>query len=280
MTPLFFGDPAAPLFGALNEPPAGAERGHGVLICPPIAQEHVRTHWALRQLASALARAGFHVLRFDWFGVGDSAGVGGEGGVARWVEDARDAAQELRDASGLRKISVVGLRLGATLAALAGRKLKPQSLVLWDPILDGARYLRELAALHEGVLADEKRFFYKWPKAVRARLGHLSPALAQRREGRADELVGFPFGDALRRDLGAIAPEALCDLPGVRVVVVESDPDPARDPFVERLRERGARPERRPTNVRGLWGSPDDIEELFLPADALRVVTEALEAKS
>lgn len=280
MTPLFFGDPAEPLFGALNEPPAGSERGHGVLVCPPIAQEHVRTHWALRQLAAALARTGYHVLRFDWFGVGDSAGRAGEGGVTRWVEDARTAAQELRDATGLRKISVVGLRFGATIAALAGRRLKPQALVLWDPVLDGPGYLRELGALHAGVLADEKRFFYKWPKALRARFGGFSPALAQTREGRSDEFVGFPFGEGLRREIGAVGPDALCDLSGVRVALVESDPDRRRDAFVERLRERGARPERRPTSVRGLWSEPDAIEELFLPADALRVVTEAIEAKS
>lgn len=279
MTPLFFGDPAGPLFGALNEPPPGAERGHGVLICPPIAQEHVRTHWALRQLAAALARAGFHALRFDWYGVGDSAGHAGEGGVARWVEDARDAAQELRDATGLRKISVVGLRFGATLAALAGRRLKPQSVVLWDPILDGARYLRELGELHGRMLDDQRRFFYKWPEAVRSRLGRLAPSLAQARASGPDELVGFPFGPALRDEIAAVRPEALSDLAGVRVALVESDPDPARDPYVERLRERGARPERCPTSVPGLWRSPDAIEELFLPAGALRVVAEALEAR-
>lgn len=280
MTPLFFGDPVEPLFGALHEPPVGVERHHGVLVCPPIAQEHVRTHWALRQLSVALARAGFHVLRFDWFGVGDSAGRSGEGGVARWVEDARAAAQELRDATDLRKISVVGLRFGATLAALAGRRLRPQALVLWDPVLDGARYLRELGELHANMLADQKRFFYKWPEPLRSHLGRLAPGLAQARTAGPDELVGFPFGPALRAEIGAVGREALCDLSGVRVALVESDPDPERDPFVERLRERGARPERRPTSARGLWQSADEIEELFLPSDALRAVTEALEAKA
>jgi uncharacterized protein len=280
VTPILFGDPVAPLFGALHEPPADVERGHGVLVCPPIAQEHVRTHWALRQLAVALARAGFHVLRFDWYGVGDSAGRSGEGGVARWVDDARAAAQELRDATGLRKISVVGLRFGATLAALAGRRLKPQALVLWDPVLDGPRYLRELGELHAKVVADQKRFFYKWPALVRARLGHLSPALAQARTSGPDEMVGFPFGPALRAEIGAVGREALCDLSGLRVALVESDPDPERGPFVERLRERGARPERQTTAARGHWQSPDEIEELFLPADALQAVVAALEAKS
>lgn len=169
-----------------------------------------------------------------------------------------------------RKISVVGLRFGA---ALAGRRLRPQALVLWDPVLDGARYLRELGALHARVLADQRRFFYTWPVAVCSRLGRLAPALAQARASRPDELVGVPFGPALRAEIGAVDREALSDLAGVRVALVESDPE--RDPFVERLRERGARPERRPTAARGLWRSPDEIEELFL-----RAVAEALEVRS
>ena len=74
MTPFFFGDSAAPLLGVLHEPPPAIAKSHGVLLCPPIAQEHIRTHWALRQIAVSLAKAGYHCLRFDWFGVGDSAG--------------------------------------------------------------------------------------------------------------------------------------------------------------------------------------------------------------
>jgi hypothetical protein len=114
---------------------------------------------------------------------------------------------------------------------------------------------------------------------VRARLGPRLPAVAQARAGRPDELVGFPFGQGLRREIAAVEAEQLTDVGNVRVALVESDPDPARDRFVARLAERGARPERRPTAVRGRWQEPDDIEELFLPADALRVVTEALEVR-
>ncbi len=140
-------------------------------------------HWAFRRLSGALTREGFHVLRFDWSGTGDSWGETTDGTIETWLEDVSFAAQELRDASGAGSISLVGMRLGAALASLAcANGLAAEHLVLWEPVVRGSLYIDELAALHA---RDSLRLL------------HRNPA-------HSDELVGFPFPAALRAAIRAI----------------------------------------------------------------------------
>ena len=206
MNPLFFGDSQSPLFG-IHQPPAAAGPDLGVVLCPPVAQEYIRTHWAFVQLANQLSRAGVHVLRFDYFGVGDSAGASEEGTVARWRSDITTAAQELRDLSGVRTISIVGLRLGAALAATT-EGLKLQDLVLWDPVVSGVSYLKALEAAHARMLKDVDRFGGK------------------RRPSCKGELVGFPLPPPMRDGIAELellrAPRPAAE----RTVVVVSEERP------------------------------------------------------
>src|SRR6476620_8559273 len=96
MTPRFFGDAARQLYGVYHAP-EGRAREAGVVLCNPGPQEYRHTHWAFRKLAGMLARAGFHVLRFDYFATGDSAGRDDEGSLDQWVLDVATAARELTD---------------------------------------------------------------------------------------------------------------------------------------------------------------------------------------
>ncbi len=73
--PLFFGDPARQLFGVYHPAAEGNAAERAVVLCAPSPQEYMPTHWAYRRLAALLAKAGVHVLRFDYFGMGDSAGA-------------------------------------------------------------------------------------------------------------------------------------------------------------------------------------------------------------
>lgn len=262
MTPMFFGASESPLFGVLHEP-EGDARGHGVLLCPPIGQEHVRAHWAFRQIAQALSRAGFHCLRFDWFGAGDSAGDLASASIERWLDDAKAAARELRDAASVRKISVVGLRMGATLAALAAPRIKPVCAVLWDPVVSGERHIAELGRLEEELLSTAGRFW-----------------LAKKRAPRPSELVGFDYGHALIEEIGHLDIGRIAAMPRTRVCLLDSSSSPERAALGEALRARGLTVEEHETGVRGRWLDPDEIEEMLLPADALRTIVDYLERES
>jgi uncharacterized protein len=145
--PLFFGDPSRQLFGVYHAAAdAGDAAERAVVLCAPSPQEYMPTHWAYRRLAALLARAGVHVLRFDYFGMGDSAGASDEGTLDGWLEDIAAAERTLRELSGARRTSLVGYRLGAVLAWRACKALenRPRDLVLWDPVVRGADYLTEL----------------------------------------------------------------------------------------------------------------------------------------
>src|SRR5512143_1046286 len=141
LRPFFFGEAAEPLLG-LHHPAGGARpRRVGVAFLNPFGDEYLRAHRPLRQLADRLASCGFDVLRFDYFGCGDSAGDDEQGRIRRWLQDAAAAVEELEALSGSARVALIGVRLGASLAVeLAARRPGVEQLVLWDPVADGSRY--------------------------------------------------------------------------------------------------------------------------------------------
>lgn len=146
MEAFFFGPPATQLFGAYH-PPQGASRREGIVLCNPFGQEYMRAHRSFRRLAINLAAKGFSVLRFDYRGTGDSASTLQTVTAKDWLDDIELAIQELMDVAGVQKVSLLGLRLGALLAADVAVKNKSVSkLVLWDPIVSGQAYIDEILA--------------------------------------------------------------------------------------------------------------------------------------
>lgn len=135
MTPAFFGPEGQQLLG-IHHPPRGPAKNAGVVLCPSAPQDRSRSHWALRKLAEQLARNGFDVLRFDLRGTGDSNGELRDTTPEQWVEDVGRAVQELKALSGVRKVSLVGFRLGAILGARAAAEgLALDTLILWEPLV-------------------------------------------------------------------------------------------------------------------------------------------------
>lgn len=190
--PFHFGSSAQRLFGAYHEPYSGARAQGGVVLCYPAAHEYIWAHRAFRQLAEHLAEAGFHVLRFDYFGTGDSAGEADDVSLTAWTANIATAVEELKQMTGLPSLSVAGLRIGATLAArAAGGRADIERLVLWDPVVCGATYLDEVVSL-DAVL-----------RAVAPSARAMTPADAPSRE-----LLGFPMNDHLERELTALRLEA------------------------------------------------------------------------
>jgi pimeloyl-ACP methyl ester carboxylesterase len=182
-----FGSARRRLFGLYHPPAAAGKPAGGVVLCPPFGHEYIRSHRALRNLAVRLSEGGLHVLKFDYFGCGDSAGGIGDGSVAQWQEDVGAAIDELKDMTGLAAVSLVGLRFGATLASLAiARRSDVRTLVLWDPVLRGAPYVEELRALQADWLQTRPRVSGVTPPAPDA------------------ELIGFPLTPALHDEFKAI----------------------------------------------------------------------------
>ncbi|MDF3070948.1 MAG: hypothetical protein K0R38_6549 [Polyangiaceae bacterium] len=182
---MFFGDSLRKLYGVYYAPTGAKRRRHSVLLCYPGVQEYGTSLWGFRRLAAMLAQDGHHVLRFDYFGTGDSSGDVEDASIGVWRDDIQQAAAELRDLSGARQLSVVGKRLGAALAAQAcSAGVSAERLVLWDPVVSGRDYVAELE------MWDERRNLLLLHK--------IRPS-----NGRP-ELLGYPFPSALRRELMSV----------------------------------------------------------------------------
>lgn len=137
MHSFFFGDSKKPLYGVIHHPEGEHFRNSAILICNSVGHEYIRCHRELRRLADKLAAAGYYVLRFDFSGVGDSAGNFEDFDLSHWQDDIQLACEELKAVSGQQQIDCVGVRLGATVAFNAVPVAGFGKLVLWDPVVYG-----------------------------------------------------------------------------------------------------------------------------------------------
>ncbi len=205
MKPFYFGDSRRPLFG-VHHPPRVGPRRPGVVVCPPFGQEALRGHRSLRDLAARLAEAGVPALRFDYRGSGDSSGEPVEARLEGWVADVVTAVEEMREATGDERVSLAGLRLGAAAAALgAGLAGGAESLLLWEPVVDGAAHLAELRRGHAEWLHDHA------PGAPTA----------------PDEVLGFTLPAGLAADLDLLRLDRM-PVPARRTLVLASGGDGIR----------------------------------------------------
>src|SRR6187200_816203 len=108
MMPFYFGSETRRLFGVYQGAGAG-RRSRAALICHPWGSEYIHAHRAMRHLSAALAGAGWHTLRFDYYGTGDSSGETSQGDVAGWREDVETAFDEILDMSQSSRAMIVGL---------------------------------------------------------------------------------------------------------------------------------------------------------------------------
>lgn len=119
---------------------------HGVVLCSSYGQEAYATHRGWRMFADRAVSEGLTVLRFDYPGTGDSAG--GEQEPTKhdaWIGSIVSAVRWLRTQANVTTVSLVGMRLGATLAALAAARIGDiDGLVLFAPVVTGRGYVREL----------------------------------------------------------------------------------------------------------------------------------------
>lgn len=250
------------LLGALHQPQRLRPRSTAVLLCNPFGEEASRAHRIYRVLATQLERAGFTAMRFDYAGTGDSQGDSAEVGVDDWVRDIDVAAERLRAVSGAPRIAVVGLRFGATLAALAShRGLAVRHLVLWDPVVEGAIYLNELIAQHRNYM--------------RAEIGEgWTDRLQVSADGIPAEALGAPIGGALGAQIAAIDLAGFATLAADHVTVITT----RTPPDIERLRARlGTAARWIEMKESPAWNTDAALNAMTVPMDIVQAVLARIE---
>ncbi len=130
-TPIVFDCAGDALVGVVHKPDTPGDTGVLVVVGGP--QYRVGSHRQFLQLARALARAGFPVLRFDYRGMGDSEGeFRGFEAASQDIAAALDAFQEA--VPGIRNIALWGLCDGASaILFYAGQDPRVSRVVLLNP---------------------------------------------------------------------------------------------------------------------------------------------------
>lgn len=254
MEAFYFGAPSGPLLATYHAP-AQASAARALVCCYPLGHEYIRAHRAFRHLTLSLAREHVATLRFDYSGTGDSSQDPHAATLNGWLGDIDAAIDMLKTRAGVSRVSVVGLRFGGTLAALASsRRGDVDSLLLWDPVLDGAAYLQELATLQSA-----------W---IRDRLG----LPAERVLTGQSELIGMPLTAALRDGIRAVDLRNAAVPRAARVLFAVSSTRPDCLAWHEALRGRGI-----PSGFSQLlspsgWADPEAVHQLLLPHEMLKQI--------
>jgi uncharacterized protein len=147
-TPLFFSGRHSQLFGVFHD----ANRQANALpfvFCHPFGEEKLWAHRVAVTFARALAARGHHVLRFDYMGNGDSDGEFSASSVETALADIASAVDYVKTRTGHDRVALLGTRLGATFASLVAEQRQDVSaLLLWAPIVDCNRYMRDLLRIN------------------------------------------------------------------------------------------------------------------------------------
>ncbi len=259
--PFFFGPPGKALFGNYHESAPGQDRDCGILLCAPAGQEYIRSHRAFRQLALRLSRVGFPVLRFDYYGCGDSSGDDDQGTLSQWLADVAAASAELKKRSGADRLCLMGLRLGGALALLAAaRRDDVAGLALWEPAINGQAYVAELAIQHRDALW---RYFAKPEQQAN---GHQSA-----------ELLGFPLTDSMLADLEKLDLLGARRKPAAQTLILESDDSALARQLGDHLRGLGSQVAHQIIPSPRIWA--EDPDKALVPHPVLQaIVTWANEA--
>lgn len=165
--PFFFYSGKKRIFAVLHQPNKEfSKNGLALIFCTAFAEEKLWAHRVFVSFARDLAKEGIAVLRFDFMGHGDSEGEFEDSNVETQLRDIQSAIELVKIKTRSKTIGLLGLRLGATLAAIAARQSAfIDFLVLWEPIIKCKDYLQKCLrsnlakqmAIYKKIIHDRKK---------------------------------------------------------------------------------------------------------------------------
>lgn len=187
----FIGPAGRRLFLLTIAPKPQAVSSAVVLAIQPFGDELNKTRRSLSCLGRLLARNGWMLAIPDLQGTGDSEGELSLVRMDDWISDIIATCHYLRREENCQKVGLIGVRLGS-LIALQQRVLemvRPDLVVLWEPITNGRHAMRQFLRLR--VAADR---FLGLPTSV----GSL---IATARVQGVLEVAGYELSGAFIQDL-------------------------------------------------------------------------------
>ncbi len=254
--PIFqFGDPAAPLTGYYHPPQVRARYLPAVLMCNPFGEEALRAFRLFRLLAERFSAAGVPVLRFDYFGTGDSAGDCDAVRFAGMVSNIHEAHEELLSLSAAPRALWLGLRLGgsAALSAATERADRPAGLILWEPIIHGKDYLNGLLSVRD--------------KALKGTIGERAPGALP-----LCEVLGFAVPEVLECELGSLDLTRVDDRPARRIMLIPDTDATAGKALAQSLMDTGAVVDLMDRPEDPSWNSDRAMNDYVIPSRTISMI--------
>jgi exosortase A-associated hydrolase 2 len=257
-----------PIF-VLRHGPPGARRS--VLVVPPFAEEMNKCRRMITLVALRLSERGIATVIPDLYGTGDSGGEFVDADWDTWRDDVSRVARWTVENVGPLE-GVLAIRLGAALAvavAQDGGISGVRQTVLWQPVLDGKRFLNQFLRLR--VAAAMASGTQESASELRRRLN----------SGEALEIAGYELSPPLAEALERVAPPAALP-PGLGAMLwaeVSTGADPAlpapSQAAVDRYRAAGAMLETAVCAGEPYWSSTEivvnaelvDVTASFIGAD-------------
>ncbi|MDZ7722680.1 MAG: alpha/beta fold hydrolase [candidate division KSB1 bacterium] len=113
-----------------------------LLLCHGLTGDKVEDHRLFVHTARAFSEENYDVLRYDFYGSGDSEGDFRQTRLSHNIDNIRDAVSFLRNIK-YKQIAVLGMSLGAAAAILCANELPIDALILWSPVTDTRKLLTE-----------------------------------------------------------------------------------------------------------------------------------------
>ena len=198
-----------------------ATGSRGALICGPLSDEALNSYRPLVFLAEQLAEAGIPTLRLSYYGTGDSAGDDDEPDrFGQWLRGIAAGVACLRGRCGVGAVTLIGYRIGASLAARAACDIAAvDSLVLASPV--GGRQLT-----HELTLSAR----------ISQRVWQTTHKVD---DGTWFESHGLRIDHPTRDALNLLDIRKLPAPPAAQALLLDSEPRPAVDALADSLRRLG-----------------------------------------
>jgi len=197
-----------------------------VLMIAPLGEEMNKCRPMLAMQARALAVSGIDTVLLDPYGTGDSSGEFADATWEIWADDICRGWDSL-SAAEPRFIHVLAIRSGALLlnALAERRKLEGSRIVLWQPVVRGSDYWRNVLRMRLAALSgrDNVREI-ETPESVLTRDGGI-------------EIAGYRYSSGLVESLNKtnVSPELLLPANGLLWIEITASSGATMSPGASRV---------------------------------------------
>ncbi|MCW9014593.1 MAG: alpha/beta hydrolase [Gammaproteobacteria bacterium] len=148
-TPVFFKSDGLNIFGVVHDS-STVTHNKAMVFCHSFAEEKLWSHRVLVSYARLLAKMGYLCIRFDYRGYGDSQGEFSDCTIESYADDIKNAVIYIKTTfPKIQEIGLIGHRLGASIVLDRYDYISANGpIILWDPIIDGNRYIQEFLRSH------------------------------------------------------------------------------------------------------------------------------------